>query len=435
MHRRPALPLALKLAIVSAIGLSRVGAGDDAFEQSPISYSATTPRDAIKRLEKRVAAGEFRFEGGDREVARALLKELKIPESSQVLVFSKTSFQLNLIQPNTPRAIYFSEECYVGWCPGGLMEVASVDPELGPVFYTFDPHLPEGSKTAFHRDADCLRCHGGTFVREIPAVFVRSVATDRAGQPIFSQGSMVVDDTTAFSDRWAGWYVTGSGGPVRHRGNLLSRERDGALTIELDHGSNRTALPDSVDATRYLSKGSDVVALMVLEHQCGTQNILTRAAHQCRRILQYQQNLQRDLKESVTEGPTYDSARRVFDSCAQEVLDRLLFREAASLPEGALAGEHPFASDYTRLGVHTKNGTSLSELDLRQRLYKYRCSPLIHSESFRQLPSPLRERILTRLRTILEKPAEEPRYAHLEAGERRAIADILTETVPGYARN
>lgn len=422
-------------ALSLGLGLKDLRAGDEAFEQSPIAYSATTPRDAIRRLEARIAAGEFRLEGSDREVARALLKELKIPESSQVLVFSKTSFQLNLIQPSTPRAIYFSADCYVGWCPGGLMEVASVDPELGPVFYTFDPHLPEGTKTAFRRDADCLRCHGGTFVREIPAVFVRSVATDRQGQPIFSQGSLVVDDTTAFSDRWAGWYVTGSGGGVRHRGNLLSRERDGALAVELDHGAHRSDLPDGIDSGRYLAKGSDVVALMVLEHQCGMQNILTRAAHQCRRILQYQHNLQRDLKEPVTEGPTYDSARRVYDSCAQEVLDRLLFLDAASLPEGALAGEHPFARDYLRAGVKTGDGKSLSELDLGRRLFRLRCSPLIHSDTFRQLPEHLRTRILERLHRILEHPSEEPRYAHLDASERREIAEILTATVPGYSRN
>ncbi len=421
-------------ALVAALAVPMaMVAGDDAYEQAPISYSATLPKDAIHRLELRIAAGEFRFQGSDREVARALLKELHIPESSQLLVFSKTSFQLNLIQPATPRAIYFSTDCYVGWCPGGLMEVASIDPELGPVFYTFDPHLAEGSKPVFRREADCLRCHGGTFVREIPAVFVRSVATERNGQPIFSQGSTIVDDTTPFADRWAGWYVTGSGGSVRHRGNLLSRERDGALVVEVDHGSNRAGLPEGVDASRFLAPGSDVVALMVMEHQCGTQNILTRAAHQCRRILQYQQNLQRDLKETVIESPSYDSACRVYDSCAQEVLDRLLFHESAPLPEGALAGEHRFAVDYAAAGARTRAGQSLSDLDLKRRLYRSRCSPMIHSDSFRQLPQHLRERILTRLHRVLEQPESEPRYGYLTSEERQRIAGILSETVPGFA--
>jgi hypothetical protein len=408
--------------------------GEDAYEQPPISYSATSPKDAIHELERRIAAGEFRFEGSDREVARALLKALHIPESSQVLVFSKTSFQLNLIHPATPRAIYFSTDCYVGWCPGGLMEVASVDPELGPIFYTFDPHLSDGSKPVFRRDPDCLRCHGGTFVREIPAVFVRSVATERNGQPIFSQGSTVVDDTTPFSDRWAGWYVTGSGGSVRHRGNLLSRERNGGLVVEVDHGANRTALPEGVDSSRFLAAGSDVVALMVMEHQCGTQNILTRAGHQCRRILQYQQNLQRDLKETVQEEPAYDSAKRVYDSCAQEVLDRMLFRDAAALPEGAIAGRLAFATDYAGAGVRTKAGHSLSDLDLKQRLYTTRCSPMIHSDCFRKLPQHLRERILERLHRVVEQPESEPRYAYLETAERQRLGEILTETVPGFAR-
>ncbi len=415
-------------------GECRLMASDEPFEQAPISYSATAPNDVIRRLETRIAAGEFRFQGSDREVARALLQALNIPESSQVLVFSKTSFQLSLIHPNTPRALYFSSECYVGWVPGGLMEVTSIDPRLGPVFYTFDPHLPEGGQTRFHRDSDCLRCHGGTFVREIPALFVRSIATDRNGQPIFSQGSTVVDDTTPFNERWAGWYVTGTGGLVRHRGNILSRERDGGLVVDVDFGGNRTQLPSAVDANRFLGAGSDVVALLMLEHQCGMQNALTRAAHQCRRILQYQHNLQRDLKETITEGPTYDSARRVYDSCAQEVLDRLLFREAATFPEGSLAGDHLFARDYSHRGIRTRDGRSLADLDLGTRLFKLRCSPLIYSDTFRQLPEHLRDRILERLHRILDEPELEPRYAHLEAAERKSIREILTETLPGFAR-
>ena len=427
----------LLVPLVSALALGNghaVLAGDEPFEQSPISYSTTSPRDVIQRLEKRMAAGEFRFQGGDREVARALLQALNIQESSQVLVFSKTSFQLSLIHPNTPRALYFSGDCYVGWVPGGLMEVTSIDPELGPVFYTFDPHLPEGGQTRFHRDSDCLRCHGGTFVREIPAVMVRSIATDRSGQPIFSQGSTLVDDTTPFSERWAGWYVTGTGGTVRHRGNILSRERDGGLVVDVDFGGNRTNLPPSVDAGRFLAPGSDVAALLVLEHQCGVQNALTRAAHQCRRILQYQQNLQRDLKEPITVGPTYDSARRVYDSCAQEVLDRLLFREAAALPEDGFTGGGAFSSDYARRGIRTRAGQSLADLDLRTRLFKLRCSPLIYSATFHQLPEHLRERVLERLHRILDEPELEPRYAHLEEAERKSIRHILTETLPEFAR-
>jgi hypothetical protein len=271
-------------------------------------------------------------------------------------------------------------------------------------------------------------------VREIPAVFARSIPTDRNGQPIFSQGSTVVDDTTPFAERWGGWYVTGSHGPVRHRGNLFSREADGRLAVDLDHGDNRSDLPALAGAARYLAPTSDIVALMVFEHQCAVQNALVRAAFQCRRMLRYQQNLQRDLKETVTEAPTYDSAKRVFDSCAQDVLDRLLLKDEAVLPEGGVAGSHEFAEAYGRNAPRTKDGRSLKDLDLKKRLFRWRCSPLIYSPSFRELPAHLKQRILARLRRVLEAPDPEPRYAYLGNEERAGIRAILEETLPAASR-
>src|SRR5262249_54756835 len=150
------------------------------------------PRDAVSALKARLASGEVRLGGDERQVVRTLLKALEIPEASQMLVFSKTSFQKDRISPAHPRAIYFSDDVYVGWCPGGLVEIAAMDPVLGPVFYSFDPQaVREGIR--FQRDAECLRCHGGTFVREIPGLLARSVFTDTAGQPVLSLGSELVD--------------------------------------------------------------------------------------------------------------------------------------------------------------------------------------------------------------------------------------------------
>src|SRR5204862_5642949 len=67
----------------------------------------------------------------------AILKELKVPVSSQALVFSKSSFQLSQISPETPRAVYFNDDTYVGWVNHGqFIEIAHVDPKTGPNFYT-----------------------------------------------------------------------------------------------------------------------------------------------------------------------------------------------------------------------------------------------------------------------------------------------------------
>src|SRR5260370_2689760 len=67
----------------------------------------------------------------------SLLKYFKIPVSSQTLFFAKNSFQLSQIAPNAPRAVYFNDDVYIGWVNHGqYIEVATVDPKTGPLFYT-----------------------------------------------------------------------------------------------------------------------------------------------------------------------------------------------------------------------------------------------------------------------------------------------------------
>src|SRR5437764_1116159 len=150
MKRWQPAALLLSLSTLLAVG------AEDVFERAPLCYSSATPRDAISALEAKLGSGVLRLEGDEKQVVRKLLAILKVPETSQMLVFSKTSFQKDRINPAHPRAIYFSDELYVGWCPGGLVEVAAIDPLLGPVFYSFDPHASSQAKP-FNRDPDCLR--------------------------------------------------------------------------------------------------------------------------------------------------------------------------------------------------------------------------------------------------------------------------------------
>jgi len=74
--------------------------GSDEFEREPIDYSRATPNNCISRLQERLDAGlakpVFEKETG---YARWLLQELNVPQSSQTLVFSKTSMQRNRIAP------------------------------------------------------------------------------------------------------------------------------------------------------------------------------------------------------------------------------------------------------------------------------------------------------------------------------------------------
>ena len=75
-------------------------------------------------------------------------------------------------------------------------------------------------------------------------------------------------------------------------------------------------------------------------------------------------------------------------------------------------------------------GRALRDLDLKTRLFRYRCSPLIYSASFRGFPPELRTLVLARLADILRAEAPPADYAYLPAAERRAIAEILAATLP-----
>lgn len=400
-------------------------ADDEAFEAPPISYSTATPRDAVARLGEDLKAGRQRFDGTDRETVQELLAALKIPVSSQALVYSKTSFQNDRIGPSTPRALYFSDDVYVGWAPGGLAELAAMDAVLGPVFYTFDPR--PGGRDRFVRDSDCLRCHGGTFVREIPALLARSVYTDGDGRPQLALGSELMEDKTPYERRWGGWYVSGSMGGGAHRGNLLlavSRDPTSPAILKSSNGSG-------FDGSMYLAGvSSDVVSLAVLVHQITFHNTLTRANQHCLHLMAYQQGVQNDLKEPVAAEPVWESVLHGFASATEQVLDGLLFKDEALMPPGGIRGETQYPKDFVASGATVAALQPLRELDLRRRLFKNRCSFLIGSEEFERLQPVLRRRVLQRLWRIVDDPETEPRYDYLEAAEREAIRKAVAEGVP-----
>ncbi|MBI4626611.1 MAG: hypothetical protein HY736_25755 [Verrucomicrobia bacterium] len=156
---------------------------------------------------------------------------------------------------------------------------------------------------------------------------------------------------------------------------------------------------------------------------------LTRAAFDCRKMLVYQRALQTDLKETVTDEPTYDSVKSVFAHAVEDVLDRLLCRGEAPLPDGATGGEafrRVFAQDAPR----SRAGHALKDLRLRDHVFANRCSYLIYSDSFRRLPEPLKARIIARLGDVLRGRDAGDRYSYIGKEEKQRIYDILRETHP-----
>src|SRR5687768_4158546 len=140
-----------------------------------IRYNENGRRNAVARLQDSMGAGKVDFAYDPKSgYLKAVLKALDVPVSSQVLVFSKTSFQAPHISPGNPRAIYFNDSVAVGHVPGSdLLEITATDPDAGVVFYTLD-RLTPNTPMITRRD-ECLQCHAIPNTLGVPGLVVRSV--------------------------------------------------------------------------------------------------------------------------------------------------------------------------------------------------------------------------------------------------------------------
>jgi len=402
------------------------------FEQEPVSYSRATPDNRVSRLIAELQSGKKTLpHAAHFGYLRALLAELDIPQSSQMLVFSKTSLQRHRISPDTPRALYFNDDTYVGFCQAGeVLEISTTDDALGTVFYTLEQEREAVPRV--HRQTDnCLICHASSSTKGIPGHLVRSVYTDSAGFPILSSGSYRTNQTSPFSERWGGWYVTGTHGSQRHLGNLIVHGRQQPEQIDNSAGQNVTDLTVRIDTSNYLAPHSDLVALMVLEHQTDAHNCITRANFATRQALHYEEALSRDLGRPA--GDHWDSTKSRIQSACEPLVESLLFCQETLLTE-KLTGTSRFAEEFTRRGPRDSRERSLRDFDLTRRMFKYPCSYLVYSSAFAALPPEAHDYVFRRFREILGGTDRTDRFAHLTPDDRTAIREILTETLPAFQR-
>jgi hypothetical protein len=347
--------LAICFMVFAAAGLARVPLlNADEFERPPIEYSKASADNCIMRLEQQLKRGETEFDfDAQSGYLKSLLAALGVPVESQMLVFSKTSLQRSRISPRTPRAIYFNDEVYIGFCQSGdVLEITAVDSKLGAVFYTLDQHKQEEPR--FTRQTDnCLICHSSSRTDGVPGHVVRSLFVDPAGEPILSAGSNTVDHTTPLSDRWGGWYVTGRHGDENHLGNLIIRGRDVPRPVENDQGQNVTELADRFAGKRYLSPHSDIVALMVLEHQALVHNRLTKASYVSRQAMDYEAMMNEALGNPP--GSRLDSTTRRIESAGDDLVNAMLMVDEAKL-KAPIEGTSGFAAKFSQLGPRDRPG-------------------------------------------------------------------------------
>ena len=365
----------------------------------------------------------------------SLLKALGIDPSSQTLVYSKTSLQIDLIKASTPRAIYFDNDTYIAWIPAtNMIEMTTMDSAVGPVFYT----LPNHDAASAHLDREtsrCLTCHD-TFSMMgggVPRFLFMSSPVSVTGEPLTNEISQDTTDATPLRERWGGWYVTGMPNNLPHLGNLQVKN-PGALVQDLASlkltGHTVDKLDGIFDTKPYLTDHSDVVALLIFEHQVYIENLITRANYKGRTLVARENDGQ--PTDDLTWEQLSPKSRTIIKAMLEPLVKALLFADATTLP-GKIAGNSGFDRWFQAQGPRDSQGRSLRQLDLTTRVFRYPLSYMIYSRGFSGLPKYAHEYVYHRLADILGGRDQSAPYSHIAAADRATALQILTQTKPEFA--
>ncbi len=398
------------LGVVLATGAVRAEeAVHHRFNEAPHNYYSREPRDAFSRFLTRLGGGEVQLDAGsDKAQLVSLLAALDVPVSSQLLVYSATSFQGGLIRPANPRALYFNDEVYVGYVPGGRFEVAAIDPDLGPVFRIFRP--VQNGRPEVTRSERCMNCHAGRTSRQVPGLVAESVICTGTGATLDGFRREQVGHTIPLNLRLGGWHVTGAHEHGEHLGNLMGEAAPG--------GYRR--LPDAPGSlfnwANYPARTSDLLPHLIHEHQLGFHNLVTLAVYRTRDAL------------DAGHGTIRTEDRATLDDLARQLTRYLLFAGEAALPSGGVQPDADYLRDFQARRIATADGASLRDLDLHTHLLRYRCSYMIHAASFTALPAEFKTLVLADLTAALREENGAPDFAYIPTAEKRAIRTILRET-------
>jgi hypothetical protein len=328
-----------------------------------------------------------------------VLNALGISVQTQVLVFSKTGVQAAFTGPQNPRALYFDDSVVVGYIPGApILEIAAQDPQQGTQFYSIDQGMP---KARVRRLTSCLSCHVANDTLGVPGFIARSHNVSDDGNVLSLADVHAVDQRTGHPDRWGGYYVTTEAlahyNQRAHAGNITF-SKDGSFSNEVFVAWE--AAP--AETLRYPSASSDIVSLLVFDHQMRAANLMTR--------LNWEARIGSDTSALVRELAEY----LLFVGEAPPQVDLL------PLPGYAEA----FAAKYPSDG----HGRSLAQFDLKTRLMRYPCSYMIYTPAFDALPAPIRQAVYARMRETIAKK--------FGAEDAAAVLGILSDTkadfrVPG----
>lgn len=391
---------------------------DGVLDEHPrIAYASRPTTDRVAKLNQALSSGAQsltrRSQSG---YLTSVLDALGVPVESQLLVFSKTGVQRAYTGPHTPRAIFFDRSVVVAHVPGApFLELAAHDPQQGVVFYTLDQ---TAAVPILKRQTSCLTCHVSATTMDVPGMIVRSNTVDEGGNVMPQFGSYDVSHETPHPDRWGGWYVTSDPLAIPY----AQRAHTGNITFSRGGSTSNQVFVDwlnSAPETRgYLSPQSDIVALLVFDHQMRAINLLTRL------------NWESRVAPGITSTSLPDPAVRAL---ASEVADYLLFlsEQPPSVPLIARPG---FAARLEPQAPKDTLGRSLAQLDLTTRLLRYPCSYMVYTAAFDGLPPAVKQAVYARMIEVLSSADRRPGDARVSAADRRAVLEILRETKADFPR-
>lgn len=381
-------------------------------ENPAIAYSTVPLSDPVGELSRKIEQGKVQLAFDPvTGYLPAVLKALNIPVESQMAVFSKTSVQAMRIEPANPRVLFYNDAVIAGWVRGGFVEFASQDPRAGMIFYRLDQRLSAYRKrvaapapeSPFTRRQDCLNCHMTPVTLGVPGALVRSVFASPSGIPLIHAAQYDTDDRMPFEKLWGGWYVTGNSGTAPHMGNRIATDEAHPESMLRSDPVHLDSLDGKCAPRTRLTPFSDIVALMVFEHQVRMMNLITRAGWESRIAL--------------VEGHSLTARAR---AAVNELVDYMLFVDEAPV-EGEISGTSGFTEVFEARGPRDSKGRSLRDLSLKGRLLRYPCSYMIYTQAFDGLPTETKAAVYRRMWEVLGKRDE---------ADRRAIVEILRETMP-----
>jgi len=381
------------------------------FEKAPHNYWTRPLTDRFTQFKTALESGKLSLDrSSEKAFVVSLLKALNISPSTQTLVYSTTSLQLSRISPRNPRALYYNLDIYLGWVPGGKIEIASIDPALGGIFYIFD--IPRGREAPIRieRSTRCFNCHAEFEIGRIPGLLIKSVVPGPGGGSLESFRGDQTGHSIPFKDRFGGWHLTGKHGITEHWGNLVGELSPTGLKKYANPPGRQFRWQTYPVAT------SDVLAHLLHEHQVGFVDRAVKATY--------------DVRGALAKG----DAKAEIAKHADILTRYLLFTDEVRLPAGGIEGDPALKAHFHKNARKTKLGVSLRQFNLQTRLFKYRCSYMIHSAGFIGLPRPLKNQVLLNLRAALDPVKPHPASGHIPPGEKKAIGLILASTLDNYPK-